>query len=94
MKVVTTKAELEKSLKQKEKSIIVKGYLAVIMKKIIKTSIIISVAFVVVILTAIFFMGWSSAIGFTIRFAVHIVATLALLVGVIFISRAMRKGIL
>ena len=58
MKVVTTKDELRYALRQKDESIIIKGDLATVMRKALKTSIIISAAFAVATLVVISFIGW------------------------------------
>lgn len=92
MKVVTTKDELRYALRQKDESIIIKGDLATVMRKALKTSIIISAAFAVATLVVMSFIGWSSSTGQTIRLVIHVAATLALLVGLPFACIAMRKG--
>lgn len=92
MKVVTTKDELRNALRQKDESIIIKGDLATVMRKALKTSIIISVTFAVATLAVMSFIGWSSSAGQTIRLVIHIAATLALLVAIVFACIAMRKG--
>lgn len=92
MKVVTTKDELRNALRQKDESIIIKGDLATVMRKALKTSIIISAAFAVATLVVISFIGWSSSAGQTIRLVIHVATTLALLVGLPFACIAMRKG--
>lgn len=92
MKVVTTKDELRNALRQKDESIIIKGNLAAVMRKALKTSIIISAAFAVATLVVISFIGWSSSAGQTIRLVIHVAATLVLLVGLPFACIAMRKG--
>lgn len=91
MKVVTTKDELRNALRQKDESIIIKGDLAIAMKRMLRTSIIISVTFAVAMLVVMCFIGWSSEAGRTVRFVIHIAATLALLVGLPFACIAMRK---
>ena len=78
MKVVTTKDELRNALRQKDESIIIKGDLAIAMKRMLRTSIIISVTFAVAMLVVMCFIGWSSEAGRTVRFVIHIAATLAL----------------
>lgn len=92
MKVVTTKDKLRNALRQKDESIIIKGDLATVMRKALKTSIIISVTFAVATLAVISFIGWSSSAGQTVRLVIHVAATLALLVGLPFACIAMRKG--
>lgn len=92
MKVVTTKDELRNALRQKDESIIIKGDLATVMRKALKTSIIISAAFAVATLVVMFFIGWSSSAGQTVRLVIHVAATLALLVAIVFACIAMRKG--
>ena len=92
MKVVTTKDELRNALRQKDESIIIKGDLAAVMRKALKTSIIISVTFAVATLAVMSFIGWSSSTGQTIRLVIHVAATLALLVGLAFACVVKRKG--
>lgn len=92
MKVVTTKDELRYALRQKDESIIIKGDLATVMRKALKTSIIISVTFAVATLAVMSFIGWSSLTGQTIRLVIHVAATLALLVGLAFACVVKRKG--
>lgn len=92
MKVVTTKDELRYALRQKDESIIIKGDLATVMRKALKTSIIISVTFAVATLAVMSFIGWSSSTGQTIRLVIHVAATLALLVGLAFACVVKRKG--
>lgn len=91
MKVVTTKDELRNALRQKDESIIIKGDLATVMRKALKTSIIISVTFAVATLAVMSFIGWSSSAGQTVRLVIHVAATLVLLVGLPFACIAMRK---
>ena len=92
MKVVTTKDELRYALRQKDESIIIKGDLATVMRKALKTSIIISAAFAVATLAVMSFIGWSSSAGQTVRLVIHVAATLALLVGLAFACVVKRKG--
>lgn len=92
MKVVTTKDELRNALRQKDESIIIKGDLATVMRKALKTSIIISAAFTVATLVVMSFIGWSSSAGQTVRLVIHVAATLALLVGLAFACVVKRKG--
>lgn len=92
MKVVTTKDELRNALRQKDESILIKGDLATAMKRMLRTLIIMSVAFTVGVLVAMYFIGWSSSAGQTIRLVIHVAATLVLLVGIVFACIAMRKG--
>lgn len=92
MKVVTTKDELRYALRQKDESIIIKGDLATVMRKALKTSIIISVTFAVATLVVMSFIGWSSSAGQTVRLVIHVAATLALLVGLAFACVVKRKG--
>lgn len=92
MKVVTTKDELRNALRQKDESILIKGDLAIAMKRMLRTSIIISVTFAVAMLVVMCFIGWSSEAGQTIRLVIHVAATLVLLVGIVFACIAMRKG--
>lgn len=92
MKVVTTKDELRNALRQKDESIIIKGDLATVMRKALKTSIIISAAFAVATLVVISFIGWSSSAGQTVRLVIHVAATLVLLIGLVFTCVAKRKG--
>ena len=92
MKVVTTKDELRDALRQKDESIIIKGDLATVMRKALKTSIIISAAFAVATLAVMSFIGWSSSAGQTVRLVIHVAATLALLVGLAFACVVKRKG--
>lgn len=58
MKVVTTKDELRNALRQKDESILIKGDLATAMKRMLRTLIIMSVAFTVGVLVAMYFIGW------------------------------------
>ena len=92
MKIVTTKDELRYALRQKDESIIIKGDLATVMRKALKTSIIISVTFAVATLAVMSFIGWSSSTGQTIRLVIHVAATLVLLIGLVFTCVAKRKG--
>lgn len=92
MKVVTTKDELRNALRQKDESIIIKGDLATVMRKALKTSIIISAAFAVATLVVMSFIGWSSSAGQTVRLVIHVAATLVLLIGLVFTCVAKRKG--
>lgn len=92
MKVVTTKDELRYALRQKDESIIIKGDLATVMRKALKTSIIISAAFAVATLAVMSFIGWSSSAGQTVRLVIHVAATLVLLIGLVFTCVAKRKG--
>lgn len=92
MKVVATKDELRNALRQKDESIIIKGDLATVMRKALKTSIIISAAFAVATLAVMSFIGWSSSAGQTVRLVIHVAATLVLLIGLVFTCVAKRKG--
>lgn len=92
MEVVETKDELRNAMKQNDKIVIVEGDLASGLRRMLKTAVLVSVAFVVVILAAMFIVGWSSSAGQTFRLAIHIAATIALLVGLPLACIAMRKG--
>lgn len=92
MRVVTTKEELKLALKQKEQRIIVKGDLAVKMKRKAKTSKLISVAVAVAAIAAIPFTGGASAVGFVAGPVTISTVELAILVGGSIVFIALFKG--
>lgn len=85
MKIVSTKDELKTALKQTDESIFIKGELATVMRKMQRMSLLVSVIFVAFVFIIMFFVGWSSKVGLTLRLVIHIAATIVLFVCIVLV---------